>query len=183
MAAVVNVYCATGAGPTYATAEGGVLKFGLDDTITSSTPVPIPTALGTNFSWQKNLRLYCVSGGGSTSLLNRKAYLSGAVSDAHCGVYYLTTFTSTYTQANTTQGTAAGNRPASTGAALAAPTNFTAMPTSSGAAVTVDSSTIAATNATANGNLLTLVIGVDNSFAAGAGAFSLPNIMVQYDEA
>jgi hypothetical protein len=54
---------------SWANAEGGV-TWNLADSITSTTPIAIPTAPGTNFSWIKNL-VEAVTVAGTTNITNR----------------------------------------------------------------------------------------------------------------
>jgi hypothetical protein len=184
MASVTKAYGFNGSGPTAASvdsADSASFKFGRDDTVISTTPVPVPTATGTNFSWRKYLGLYVVSGGGSTSLLNRGVKMSGALPT---GIQMWQSAVTTYVQATTTQGTAAGNRPTDSGSNAATPANQTdvtwvLMTTSN---VTYDASTVAATNTTINGKYLALVLGVDFTCASGGGSTSLNNVILQYDE-
>jgi hypothetical protein len=184
MAATVKAYAFNSTGPTATSADSAdsaSFKIGRDDTVISTTPVPIPTATGTNFSWRKYLGLYVTAGGGATSLLNRGVKASGAMPT---GISLWQSAVTTYVQATTTQGTAAGNRPtdsASNGATPANQTDVTwvAMTTSN---VTYDATTNATANTTINGKYLALVLGVDNTCVSGGGTTSLGNITLQYDE-
>lgn len=174
MAAVVKVYIATGAGPTTADAEATGIKFNREDTAVGTTPIPKPTAAGTNYSWYKSLFLYVESGGGSTSLSNRKirfatAPTTGLTADFKDGG-------ATYTQATS------GNKPADDGTTDGAvPATYTSLTTTF---QNYDTASVAATNTTRNGNYVLVVGGVSNNYAGGAGsAVALPNIELQYDEA
>src|SRR3954464_15517345 len=80
MAATVRASYFGGAGsePAGVNAETGA-KLNRDDTLTGTTPIPIPTATGTNYSWFKNLALE-VTTLAATAISNRKLSLSGAPS-------------------------------------------------------------------------------------------------------
>lgn len=174
MAATVKVYINTGAGPTIADAEATGIKFNREDTATGTTPIPKPTAAGTNYSWYKTLMLYVESGGGSTSLSNRGIRFATSPSTGLTG--FFKDGSTTYTQATS------GNKPADNGTTNdAAPATFTALTTSF---QTWNAASAAATNTTRNGNYVQVVAGVSNNYAGGAGsAIALPNIETQYDEA
>lgn len=174
MAAAVKVYIATGAGPTNADAEATGIKFNREDTAVGTTPIPKPTAAGTNYSWYKSLFLQVESGGGSTSLSNRKIRFATAPSTGLTG--FFKDGGATYAQATT------GNKPADNGTTNdATPATWTALSTTF---QNWDVATVAATNATRNGNYVLVDAGVSNNYAGGAGsAIALPNLEVQYDEA
>lgn len=186
MSSTTKAYGATGAGPTLATVDSGdaaSIKYGRDDLLVSasSASVPIPTATGTDFSYRKYVVLYVVSGGGSTSLLNRKLKLASSLAT---GLSLWWAALTTYHQNTGVQGASNGDYPADSGSNGATPANqadttWAAVTTSN---QTYDSSTVAATNSTANGKYVALVLGVDNTYAGGAGAASLPNLTVTYDE-
>jgi hypothetical protein len=73
-AATVLAELGTTATPTWATAEGG-LKWNREDTLTGTTPVPVPVATGTNYSWLKSLALR-VTVAGTTAITNRRISLA-----------------------------------------------------------------------------------------------------------
>ncbi len=160
-------------GPTDGSAEGGII-FGRDDSVGSTTPVPKPNASGTNYSWYKMLSLKVTSGGGSTSLLNRKVRWATAPTTGLTGDF-LTTAPSAYTQATS------GNKPTDDASVNdAAPTGYTQLSTSF---QTYDSATVAATNSTKNGKFCQTIAGISNLYLGGAGSsIALPNIELQYDE-
>ena len=172
--ATVQARVFTGASEgTGASAEGGV-KFNREDTASGTTPIPKPTATGTNYSWNKNLGLYVTGGGGSTAITNRKVALAAAAATGL--TLHFKDGGATYAQATS------GNKPTDDGAANGAtPTGFTAMTTSY---QTWDAASEAATDSDRNGNLVTVVLGVDNTYAGGASTnVTLPDISLQYDEA
>jgi hypothetical protein len=163
----------TGASYAGVTAEAG-FKFNLADTISGTTPIQIPTATGTNFSWPKNLALD-VTVVGTTAITNRRAYLSGAPTSG-LGVFYKSVAQGSYAQAAAS--------PTASGSNGATPTGYTVPATSLGSAVAWDASSVATTTLGANGALLVVDAGVDFTFAGGPGsATALPNLLVTYDEA
>lgn len=174
MAAVLTIFVATGAGPTNADAEATGIKFNKEDTAVGTTAIPKPTAAGTVYSWYKTLFLQVVSGGGSTSISNRKIRMASAPSAGL--TLNWKDGADTYTQATDS------NNPADDGSTDdAVPATWTAMTTSF---VTTDATSEAATNSTRSGNYIQVLLGVSNLYVGGAGsAIALPNIEVQYDEA
>ena len=164
-------------GGSYAgvTAEGGI-KFNLDDTLTGATPIPIPTATGTNFSWIKNLALD-VTTAGTTSISNRRIYLGSSPSTG-LNVFYKSVVTGSYAQA------ASGNKPTDSGSNGATPAGYTVMATSLGGASNYDASSVATSTLGVNGSLAVCVCSVDFTFAGGPGsATALPDIKLTFDEA
>jgi len=166
----------TGASFAGVSAEGG-MKFNREDSLTGgTTPIPIPTATGTNYSWIKNLALD-VTTVGTTSISNRRIYSSGAPATG-LSLFYKSVATGSYAQA------ASGNMPAASGSNGATPAGYTAMATSLGGSTAYDASSVATTTLGVNGSLAVVVAGVDNTFAGGPGsATALPNILLTYDEA
>jgi len=181
-AAVCRLDYYNGSSPTFTggsyagvTAEGGI-KFNLDDTLTGTTPIPIPTATGTNFSWIKNLALD-VTTAGTTSISNRRIYLGSSPSTG-LNVFYKSVVTGSYAQA------ASGNRPTASGSNGATPAGYTVMATSLGGSTAYDASSVSSATQGVNGSLAVCVAAVDFSFAGGPGsATALPNILLSYDEA
>jgi hypothetical protein len=179
MAATVRAYCATGAGPTLATcdsADSASIKYGRDDSQTSTTSIPIPTATGTKYSYLKYLCLD-VTVIGATSISNRRIAWASSPATGLTG-YFLDQ--ATYTQNNGTQGASAGNYPADAGTNGATPAGYTAMTTSN----QVWDNTSHSTGSTGrNGDYAQTALGVDNTFIGGGGAAALPNLLLTYDEA
>jgi hypothetical protein len=140
-AAVTRLDIYTGASPiltgaSYAgvTAEGGI-KMNREDTLTGTTPIPIPTATGTNYSWIKNLALD-VTTTGTTNISNRRIYFGSAPSTGLFG-FYKSVATGSYAQA------ASGNLPAASGSNGATPAGYTALATSLGGSTAYDASSVA----------------------------------------
>lgn len=171
-AATVQAQIGTGASVSWANVETGC-TFNLADSATSTTPISIPTATGTNFSWIKNLSL-AVTVTGTTAMTNRNVYMSGSTSTG-LALWWKDVAVASYAQA------ASGNRPASSGSNGATPAGYTSMTTSP----QVWDNTSHVTSATGpNGDMCVVVLGVSNNYVGGAGsAVSLPNIILQYDEA
>lgn len=172
MAAVVQAQQGTSTGPTLANAEGGC-KFTKDDAINSgTTPVNIPSSTGTNYSWKKSFALVVTSGGGSTSLSNRKVKWATSPTT---GLHAYFHDQPTYAQAaggDFTDDVTSNNK---------VPTNYTEITTT---AQTWHAGSSAATNSTRNGDYVEVVAGCGSDYAGGAGsAIALPNIQLQYDEA
>lgn len=172
MAAVTKIDIATGAGPTNADAEATGIKFNREDTAVGTTAIPKPTATGTNYSYAKTLFLNVESGGGSTSISNRKIRAASAPST---GLYlFWKDGTDTYAQAADVLAADEGTTDGAT------PATWTAMTTSF---VTYDATSEAAVNSTRNGNYLLLGLGVGSNYAGGAGSgIALPDVELQYDE-
>lgn len=171
-AATVQGRLGTGSSVSWANAEGGIV-FNLEDTITGTTPIPIPTATGTNFSWIKNLVLY-VTATGTTAITNRTVNM-GSSPTSGLKLHFKDVAVASYAQA------ASGNRPTASGSNGATPAGYTAMTTS---AQQYDNTSVATSSTGANGDMAVCVMGVDNTFAGGPGsATALPNIVLSYDEA
>lgn len=171
-AATCQAQIGTGATVSWANAEGGI-KFNREDTATGTTPVPIPTATGTNFSWIKNLVL-AVTVAGTTAITNRRISMSGATATG-LQLFWKAVAVASYAQA------AAGNLPAAAGTNGATPAGYTLMTTTP---VQYDNTSVATSGTGPNGSMTVCVLGVDNTFAGGPGnATALPSLTITYDEA
>lgn len=171
-AATVQGQIGTGASVSWANAEGGI-KFNLEDTISGTTPIAIPTATGTNFSWLKNLVL-SVTVAGTTNITNRTVKMSGAASTG-LALFWKAVAVASYAQA------ASGNRPTASGSNGATPAGYTSMTTS---AVQYDNTSVATSGTGPNGSMAVCVMACDNLYVGGAGsAITLPSITLSYDEA
>jgi hypothetical protein len=170
-AAVVQLQVATGAGPTLGSGEGG-FKYNREDTISGTTPIPIPTATGSNYSWLKWLAL-AVTTSGTTSMSNRRIQLS-ATETSGLGIFFLGN--ATYAQATS------ANMPAASGSnGPATPATFTRATT---ATQVYDSASVSTGSTGKNGNYCETSLGVDFTYAGGAGnAIALPDVRLIYDEA
>lgn len=165
----------------------GKVSYDLSDLTAGTTTLTIPTGTARTFSWIRYLALYCLTGA-STTLSNVK-YAIAASPALPTGVFMYAGVQATYTQANTTKGTAAGNFPAddvvTTAPAGTPGCTYTAIsvdPTFTGPVTNLGG---AATTATRVGtNYLQTVVGVNGSYTGGGNAnTALPNIEFQYDEA
>lgn len=171
MAATCQAQLGTGATVSWANAETGI-KFNLEDTATGTTPIAIPTATGTNFSWIKNLVL-AVTGTSTTAITNRRISQSGATATG-LALFWKDVAVASYAQA------ASGNRPASSGSNGATPTGYTAMTTTP---AQYDNTSHSTGSTGPNGDMAVVVMGVDNTFTGGPGsATALPSIILTYDE-
>ncbi len=174
-AAVVRASTGHGAGPTLATAESGIKLNRSDDEATTS-PIPIPTTNPyCNYSWIKPLCLE-VTTAGTTNISNRCIYQA---STPTTGLKYHWMNQPTYRQP------ASGNMPAGTGTRGATPASYTAM---TGSAAQWDNTSVSTASTGRSGNFVEVVLGVDDNnsggYTGGAGtAITLPNVLLQYDEA
>ena len=162
----------TGASVAWATAETGA-TMNLADSLTSTTPISIPTSTGTNFSWIKNFVLY-VTATGTTTISNRNIYMSTSPATG-LQLFWKAVAVASYVQAAT------GNRPAASGSNGATPADYTLMTTSP---VQYDNTGVSSGSTGPNGSMAVCVMGVDNSYVGLPGsAIVLPSFKIQYDEA
>jgi hypothetical protein len=171
MAATVQAQAGTGSSVTWANAEGGV-KWNLDDSISGTTPVAIPTATGTVFSWLKNLVL-SVTATSTTTITNRTVKMSASLPTG-LALWWKTVAVGSYAQAGS------GNRPASSGSNGATPAGYTSMTTT---AQQYDNTSVATSSTGPNGSMCVIVGAADNTYVGGAGVISLGNVILSYDEA
>lgn len=180
MAATTQAQNGTGGSVSWANAETGA-KFNREDTLTGTTPIPVPTATGTNFSWRKVFVL-AVTGTSTTNITNRRVNKSGAESTG-LALYYRHYAVASYVQSSgTTMPVASGSNGATPAAAgLPATPAYASLPTS---ATLYDNTSVATSGSGPNGELVDIVLGVDNLYVGGAGtAIALPNLLIVYDEA
>lgn len=173
-AAVVQGRAVTGSGSgTAANAEGG-LTYNLADNITdTTTPVQVPTATGTTYSWIKSLCL-SVTSTGTTTMSNRRIAISGSLTTG-LFLFWKDVAVASYVQA------ASGNRPTASGSNAATPAGYTLTATSS---AQWDNTSVSTGSTGINGDLVVTVMGVDNTYTGGGGtAISLGNTLLSYDEA
>lgn len=170
-AATCQGQAGTGASVSWASAEGGC-KFNLADSLTSTTPIPEPTATGTVFSWIKNLVL-AVTGTGTTTINNRRVSQSGATSTG-LALFWKDVAVGSYAQA------ASGNRPTASGSNGATPAGYTLMTTTS---AQYDNTSVATSGTGPNGDMCVVVLGIDFTYSGGPGsAVSIPSTIITYDE-
>jgi len=171
-AATVQARIGTGASITYANAETGA-GYSREDSLAGTTPVPIPTTTGTNFSWIKSFVLY-VTATGTTTMSNRRVNM-GSSPAIGLALFFKDVAVASYAQA------ASGNKPADSGSNGNTPSGYTAMTTST---QQWDNTSVATSSTGANGDLVVTACGVDNTFVGGPGsATALPSIVCSYDEA
>ena len=170
-AATAQGQLGTGATVSWANAEGGIV-FNLNDTISGTTPIAIPTATGENYSWIKNL-VIAVTVAGTTTFSNRTVKMSTTATTG-LYLYWKAVAVASYAQA------ASGNRPASSGSNNSTPAGYTLMTTT---ATQYDGSSVSSGSTGPNGSMCVCAMGCDNLYLGGAGsAISLPSIILQYDE-
>lgn len=171
MAATVQVQIATGATATYANAETGIV-FNREDTLAGTTPIPIPTSTGTNYSWIKNLCLSVTAT--STTTISNRAIAMASTPTTGLTMDFKSLAVASYAQA------AAGNMPAAAGANGAVPSTYTAMTTAN---QIWDATSVSTGSTGVNGNLVVCVMGVDFSYTGGAGASIVaPTLNFSYNE-
>lgn len=171
-AATVQAQIATGASPSYANAETGA-KWNREDSLAGTTPVPIPTVTGTNFSWIKNFALV-VTGTGTTTMSNRRVNYSGSPATG-LGLFFKDVAVASYAQA------ASGNKPTDSGSNGATPAGYTAMSSST---QLWDNTSVSTGSTGVNGDLCVCVLGVDHTYSGGPGsAQAAPSLVFSYDEA
>ncbi len=172
-AAVCQGQIGTGASVSWANAETGI-KWNLADSATdTTTPVAIPTATGTVYSWLKNLVL-AVTTIGTTTISNRRISMSGAATTG-LFLYWKAVAVASYAQAES------GNRPASSGSNGATPATYTAMTTTP---AVYDAASVSSGSTGPNGGMAVCLFGVDFTYAGGPGtAIAVPSIIITYDEA
>lgn len=172
-AATVQAQIGTGSSVSWANAEGG-LTWNLADSLTdTTTPISVPTATGTVFSWIKNLAL-AVTSTGTTHMTNRTIKQSASASTG-LALFWKDVAQGSYAQA------ASGNRPSSSGSNGATPSGYTAMTTS---AQQWDNTSVSTGSTGPCGDMVVCVLGVDNTYTGGPGtAISVPSLLLSYDEA
>src|SRR5215831_13079948 len=175
MPATVRASVFNGSGPTDGSAEGGV-TFGRDDSVISTTVLPIPDADGTFFSWAKTFALEVTGGTATNHITNRKVGIASAMPT---GMHlWWKQLGSTYTQA-------AAPASGDTGSNGSTPTGY-----SGGAGVggevtstpTQYDNTSVITSAAVNGAYIAVALGVDHLYLGGGGTASLPSMNLIYDE-
>lgn len=171
-AAVVQGQIGTGSSVSWANAETGA-KFNREDTLAGTTPIPIPTATGENYSWIKNFVL-AVTTVGTTTMSNRNVYQSTSAATG-LFLYFKAVAVASYAQS------ASGSSPSASGSNGSTPATYTLMTTSP---QLYDNTGVATSGTGPNGAMAVCVLGVDHTFVGGPGnATALPSLILQYDEA
>lgn len=175
MAMTVNIDIATGAGPSFATAAGGVTWGLLDAADAGANPIPVPTASGTNFSFVKSFQPN-ITVTDSLSMTDVKAGKTATEATAGTKLWYTTEHAS-YTQAVAA--------PASTG-----DDNVTAPNINSGSAEVavplIGAASVYAAGPFSStgrvGNFVEVCLGVDNTCATAGGAVATPTLEWNWTE-
>lgn len=165
--------------PAGVNAETGVY-LNRADAQTATTPLPIPTAAGVNFSWLKVVQL-AITGTFTTTISNRTIRLSAALA-AGLGLHWKTDTQANWGATfNQSAGTKAPADTVGTNNAATAPAGYTAVTTG---AVQYDN-TAQVSSATGIGTalLLALLLAVDATFTGGPGSTGLGSAILGYDEA
>lgn len=166
----LDFYGASATEPAGSTAETGI-KYNREDTKTGTTAIPKPTVTGTAFSWVKQLALN-VTTSFASAITDRGIKLGSALTSG------LTMgFLGHATYLDQTGGSGAG---ADSGSNGAVPSGYTAMTTSN---QTWHAGSVSAGSTGRNGNFCRTALGVDNTYAGGAGsAIAVPDLVAQYTE-
>lgn len=173
MAATVraSIYIGAAEPSTGTSAETG-LKFNREDTQSGTTPIAIPTAAGTAYSWIKHLALD-VTATGDTSITNRTVARSSA---PPAGILIHFKSTDVYAQASS------ATRPADSAVGDdQTPAGYTALTTTPQAY----HANSVGTSSGRNGQFCETIIGVSSTatYVSGAGsAIAIPNLYLGYDE-
>lgn len=165
--------------PAGVNAETGV-TWNREDTQTGVTPIPIPVAAGTNYSYLKVLQL-AVTGTFTTTISNRTVRMSTTLV-AGLGWHWKTgTQASWSTNFNQQSASKASADTLGSNNAPTAPSGYTALTTVS---VQYDN-TSQSTGSTGIGTalLLGVELAVDSTYPSGAGTATLPSLIMAYDEA
>jgi hypothetical protein len=171
-AATCQAQIGTGSSVSWANVESSCV-FNRADSATSTTPVPIPSATGTNYSWIKNLVL-AVTVTGTTAITNRRVSMSGATATG-LQLFWKDVAVASYAQA------ASGNLPNASGSNGATPAGYTLMSTST---AQYDNTSHATSSSGPNGDMAVCVLGVDNTYTGGASSSAtVPSLIISYDEA
>lgn len=181
MAATVRISYASGAGPSLATAESGIVfsRSEAQAPAAGVAPIPIPNSPGTNYSWPMVLVLE-VTATDTTTISNRRIYhnASGA---ANLALWFAAL--AAYRQSAVglkppDVGTQPLTTPTPTGGG--APGSYTLM---SSTPQLYDNTGVSAGSTGANGAFVELVGGVDSNYTGGSGRPTIGGaITVSYDE-
>lgn len=174
MPATVLAYIFNGSGPTSGSAEGGI-TWGRDDSVVSTTVLPIPTSTGTKFGYAKSLGLQVTGGTSTDHISNRRVLLSAGLPN---GLHLWWKNQAVYSQA-------VAPAAADAGIDYAVPAGFTGGSESGGEITTTPSlwdNTSVITAGGQNGNMVLAALGCDSQYAGGGGSATLANLLLEYDE-
>lgn len=172
MAATTELKVVTGSGSGTAVLADA-LKASREDSKAGTTPIPVPTATGVNYSWLKNTYLdVTVVSSSAATISNRTVKQDTA---AATGIRFFFKTASSYVQADNS------NRPADTsGSNTAVPSGYTLLSTSP---TQYDNTSVSSTILGRNGLFLLFVLAIDaTSTASTSTNSSLPGTTVAYDE-
>jgi hypothetical protein len=166
----ISFYGGAASEPAGANAEGG-FKYNRADSQSGTTAIPKPTSTGTAFSFVKQLALE-VTGAFASAISDRGIRIGSSLTSG------LTLgFLGHATYLDQTGGGGQGSDSGSNGAV---PSGYAAVTTSN---QTYHSNSASANSTGRNGNFCRLVLGVDNTYAGGAGsAIAVPDHIIQYTE-
>lgn len=171
-AATCQIQIGTGSSVSWANAESGI-AFSREDSRAGTTPVPIPTATGTNYSWIKNLVL-AVTVTGTTTISNRRINIASGTPTGIL-LFWQAVAVASYVQASS------GSKPADSGSNGSTPAGYTMTTTS---ATVYDSTGVSSGSTGPNGKICVSLLGVDFTYTGGAStATALPSLVFSYDEA
>lgn len=164
--------------PAGVTAESGITFNRADSQTGTSSPIPVPTATGTNFSWIKNLALEVTTAASPATTISNRRIAAASGPATGLALFYKA---AAYAQP------ASGNMPTASGSNGNTPAGYTALTDYVGgasAASTYDATGASGGTTGRNGAMIQVVLGVDNTYTGGAGtAIALPNLSFVYDEA
>jgi len=154
-----------------ANAETGA-KYNREESLAgATTPITVPIATGTAFSWPKVFRLEVTTIDAATSISNFRHRISAATGTG-LKLWFIDNG-ATYTQVTAVASADAGTNDAT-------PTGYTAAPT---ADAVYDAASYAAGTTGGKGDYIRYALGVSNLYVGGAGsAVALPNLVFTYDE-
>lgn len=165
--------------PAGVNAETGI-TFNRIDTQNGTTPIPIPTSAGVNFSYLKALCL-AVTGTSTTTITNRTVRMSATVASGLGMHWKSVTQPNWASQLDQTTASKAPADASGTNNAASAPSGYTAATTA--AAQWDNTSQSTASTGISTVSLLAMLLAVDATYAGGPGSAALGNIIVGYDEA
>jgi hypothetical protein len=170
-ASTCQAQCGTGASVSWANAEtGGVMN--REDSLAGTTPTPIPTTTGTNYSFIKNFVL-AVTVTGTTNITNRRINIATGTATGML-LHWKAVAVASYAQA------ASGNMPGASGSNGSTPAGYTMLTTS---AAQYDNASHATSSTGPSGSMVVIVEGVDNTYASGASSSATtPSLVISYDE-
>lgn len=171
MAAVVRLSFASGVGPALTNAETGA-KYGLEESLAgATTPIPVPTATGTNFSWPKVFRYEVTTIDAATSIGNFRHRISAAPATGL--KLWFRDDGATYVRSTAVAAASSGTNDFT-------PAGYTTAPTSD---TVYDAASYSAGTTGGKGDYLSYALGVSALYTGGANsATALPSLITTIDE-